>query len=226
MAKKIALGVIAVLVLFLGFVATRPSTFHVERSATINAPPDIVFANLNSFAKWDDWSPWSKLDPNMQKTVDGAPEGVGAHYTWTGNDEVGSGAMTITESVPPQKVVMRLEFLKPFKATNVTTWTLVESNGATQITWSMDGENSFLSKFFGLFMDMDKMIGADFEKGLKQLAVVADAQVKERAAQLARETEQKDALARAVQAAQAAATAATAAADAATAAAALANAPR
>jgi len=163
---RVVLIVVALLILYIG---TRPGEFRVERSATIAAPAEAVFARLDDFHQWAAWSPWEKLDPKMSKAYEGAASGVGASYHWTGNDKVGEGRMTISQSEPPSKVVMAVEFLKPWKATNTTTFTLAPEGPNTRVTWAMQGKEDFMGKAMGLFMNMDKMIGPDFEQGLANL---------------------------------------------------------
>jgi hypothetical protein len=175
MARKILIGVAAVIVLLVLVILTRPSTFHVERSIEIAAPPQNAFDQVNDFHAWPAWSPWEKLDPQMKRTHEGSPAGVGAKYAWTGNDQVGEGRMTIEKSERPSTVGIKLEFLKPFEATNTTTFTFAPTPRGSKVTWAMDGENNFMAKAASLFMDMDKMIGADFEKGLAALKSVAEA---------------------------------------------------
>jgi hypothetical protein len=169
MFKKIAIVLAVVLVALAVFVATRPADFRIVRSRTVAAPPDVVHAYVNDFHKWSEWSPWEKLDPAMKREYSGAPAGTGAAYHWSGNSDVGEGHMTITDSRPAQSVTIRLEFLKPFAATNTTQFDFAPSGSGTNVTWAMNGHNNFLSKAFSAFMDMDKMIGADFEKGLAGL---------------------------------------------------------
>ena len=166
MVRKVLLGVGAVLVLLVLVIATRPSTFHIERSITIAAPPEVVFAHIDDFHEWAAWSPWEKLDPQMKRTYGGAPKGTGATYGWTGNDQVGEGRMTITEAVPPSKVAIKLEFIKPFAMVNDTLFVLTPAGEGTKLTWNMDGRHNFVSKGMSLFMDMDKQVGPDFERGL------------------------------------------------------------
>lgn len=167
-----ALGV--VVLVFVGVVLTRPAAFHIERSANIAAPPARVFAHVNDFHKWSAWSPWEKLDPAMKKSYEGAPSGVGAIYAWTGNNKVGQGRMTIEKSVEPTEVQVKLEFIKPFAATNTATFTFAPAAGGTRATWAMDGRNNFMAKAASLFMDMDKLVGGDFERGLAALKSVAE----------------------------------------------------
>ena len=169
MLKKVALALVLILVGLAVFVATRPAEFRIVRSRTVAAPPDVVHAYVNDLHKWPEWSPWEKLDAAMKREYSGAPAGPGAAYHWSGNDEVGEGRMTITDSRPPQSVTIRLEFLKPFAATNTTQFDLAPSGSGTNVTWAMTGHNNFMAKAFSAFMDMDKMVGADFEKGLAGL---------------------------------------------------------
>jgi polyketide cyclase/dehydrase/lipid transport protein len=176
MLKKLLLGLVALIALFLIAVATRPGAFRIERSAQINAPAAVVFAQVNDFKHWDGWSPWAKLDPNMTKTIAGAPQGVGATYAWSGNNQVGEGRMTIIESKPNEKVGIKLEFLKPWQATNLATFLFDARGPATQVTWVMEGTNNFMGKAVAMFMDMDAVIGKEFEKGLAQMKTLAEAE--------------------------------------------------
>lgn len=180
MLKKIILSVLAVaalLVIGLAIaIAMQPDTFHIERSATMAAPPDAVFAQVNDFHKWEAWSPWLKVDPNAKTTYEGPSQGEGAIYRWAGNAEVGEGSMTIVESRPPEYVRIRLEFKKPFEDTAVTKLTLKPDGDKTTVTWSMDGQNNFMSKAFGLLvMDMEAMIGGKYEEGLASMKQIVEA---------------------------------------------------
>jgi hypothetical protein len=162
--------VLMVVLFFVVFVNSRPSTFHVERSASIAAPADSLYAHIANFHAWDNWSPWAKLDPKMKQEFGGADGTVGANYSWSSAmDKVGQGRMTLTETQPSSKVAIKLEFLKPFKSTSTTTFSLVPDGARTRVTWAMDGPMNFMSKFMCLFMSMDKMVGGDFEKGLANL---------------------------------------------------------
>lgn len=174
MLKKILIGVAAVLGLLLVVIALQPDTFHVERSISIAAPPEAAFAQVNDFHAWSAWSPWEKLDPAMTRSYEGAPAGVGAKYAWVGNKDVGEGRMTIEQS-DPAKIAIKLEFLKPFAATNTATFTFARTPEGNKTTWAMDGNNNFISKAMGLVMDMDKMIGPDFERGLAGIKTAAEA---------------------------------------------------
>lgn len=175
MIKKI-LGTLALLlVLLLTFAATRPDSFRVERSTTIKAPPEKVFAYFNDFQKFGAWSPWEKLDPAMQRTFSGAATGVGAVYAWTGNDDVGAGRMEIKSVVPNAKVTIQLDFLKPFESSNTTDYILQPAaDGTTTVRWVMYGPMPYVSKLMGVFVSMDSLIGKDFEQGLANLKAVAE----------------------------------------------------
>jgi len=175
MFKKSLIALAAIVVVFVAVVAMQPSEFRIARTATISAPAPAVFAQVNDFHNWEKWSPWEKLDPAMKKNYEGAAAGTGAIYSWVGNNEVGEGRMTITESRPHDLIGIKLEFLKPFAATNTTEFTFKTEGDQTAVTWSMFGKNNFMSKAFGLFMNMDKMVGGDFEKGLAQMKAVAEA---------------------------------------------------
>jgi uncharacterized protein YndB with AHSA1/START domain len=159
----------------LAFVASRPSEFRVARTATIDAPVPVVFAQVNDFHRWAAWSPYDKRDQAMRKTYEGAPAGTGAIYAWAGNKEVGEGRSTITESRPNELIRIRLEFARPFKATSTAEFTFRPEGDRTAVTWSLTGRNNFMVKAIGLFMDMDRMIGGDFEQGLAQMKSVAEA---------------------------------------------------
>lgn len=179
MIKKILIGLAIVVVVLVIFIALQPSTYRVERSATMNAPTPVVFAQVNDFHKWNAWSPWAKLDPAMKQTFEGPPAGTGAVYTWTGNKEVGEGRMTITESHPSDLVKIKLEFLKPFAATSDTVFTFKPEGNQTRVTWTMNGDKNFIAKAFHLFVNIDKMVGGDFEKGLAQMKSVAESAPKQ-----------------------------------------------
>ncbi len=169
--RIILLGLVALV----AFIQSRPATFHVERSVTIAASNEAVFAILDDFHHWGAWSPWEKLDPGMTRSYGGAERGVGATYHWSGNDKVGVGSMAITSEQPDSKIGIQLEFLKPFKASNVATFALAPDGAGTKVTWGIDGKNNFISKAMCLFTSMDKMMGPDFERGLGNLKGIAEA---------------------------------------------------
>ena len=173
MAKKIGIAVLGLLLVLIVVIALQPAHFHIERSAVVAAPPSAVFEQVNDFHNWPKWSPWEKLDPGMKKTFSGSPAGSGAAYAWAGNDKAGEGKMTITGSKPSEQVDIQLEFIKPFAATNQATFKLTPSGAGTNVQWAMEGNNGFVSKAFALFVDVDKMVGKDFEQGLANLNVAA-----------------------------------------------------
>ena len=174
MLKKILIAVVVVIVALLGYAATRPDSFRVERKATIQAPPEKVFALINDFHQWPQWSPWEHLDPNMKRTMGGATAGPGATYAWEGNKDVGSGRMEIKQSVPASKIDIQLDFLQPFEAHNTAEFTLAPQGTATEVTWAMYGPANYVTKLMCIFFSMDKMVGPDFEKGLANMKAVAE----------------------------------------------------
>ncbi len=175
MLKKILLGLAVVIVAFVVLVATRPSDFRVARSASIPATPDVVFPHVNDLKKWQEWSPWAKMDPNCKVVFEGPVAGVGAKFSWAGNNDVGAGSMTITESRPNEVIRFKLAFLKPMEGTCDTEFTFKPEGGATLVTWTMTGKSSFPAKAISLFMDCDKMVGGQFEQGFKNLKAVITA---------------------------------------------------
>jgi len=179
MLIKILIGVAAAVVLVVGvlavIVALQPSEFRIERSATIAAPAPAVFAQVNDFHNWEAWSPWAKLDPAAKSSFEGAPAGKGAAFAWAGNSKVGEGRMTITESRPGELVRLKLE---PFEATNTAEFTFKPEGERTAVTWSMYGHNKFIARAVGLFVNMDKALGGEFEKGLASMKSVAEASAK------------------------------------------------
>lgn len=188
MLKKILLGLALVLVVLCGFIATRPNTFVVQRSATIKAPADIVFAQVNDFHHWAAWSPWDKLDPSQKTTFEGASAGVGARYGWSGDDKVGEGRMLIEESKANELVRIQLEFIRPFASINTTSFLFSSTAEGTQVTWKMEGLQDFISKAMCLVMDMDAMVGKDFEAGLAAMRQVSEAEAQKRAQAVAAPT--------------------------------------
>ena len=177
---EIILISLAVIVIVLAvIVALQPSEFRVARSTTISASPATLFAQVNDFHKWEAWNPWGKIDPAMKQAHAGAPAGNGAIYTWAGNNEVGEGRMTITESRPNDLILVKLEFFKPFSGNSLAEFTFKPAGNQTVVTWSMTGQNNFMAKAVHLFMNMDKMIGGQFEKGLAEMKAVAEASPKQ-----------------------------------------------
>lgn len=179
MLKKFAVPVaflmIFLLLVFPIIIALQPAQFTVTRSIVINAPPQAPFELVHDFRKWQEWSPWEKMDPNLKRTYDGADAGEGAQYHWVGNDKGGEGKMAITKTKPHEQVLLDLNFIKPFEAKYGTEFSFTPEGEGTRVTWTMTGENTFLGKAMSLIQDMDQMIGKDFEKGLADMKTVAEA---------------------------------------------------
>ncbi|MDB5321767.1 MAG: Polyketide cyclase/dehydrase [Phycisphaerales bacterium] len=175
MFKKVFIVLAALILIFVVIVALQPSDFKIVRSAKVTAPAPAVFAQVNDFHNWEAWSPWAKLDPASKAIFEGPSAGTGAIFKWSGNDKVGQGQMTITESHPNDLVRINLEFIKPFAATNTTEFTFKPDGDQTVVTWSMSGRNGFMAKAICLFMNMDKTVGGDFDKGLSQMKSVVEA---------------------------------------------------
>jgi hypothetical protein len=172
---KSVMGLAGIVIVFLIIVATRPADFRITRSATMSAPPPVVFAQVNDFHKWEAWNPWGKIDPAMKQTYEGPSAGKGASYAWVGNKDVGEGRMTITESRPHDLILIQLEFFKPFAGVNTTEFTFKPEGNQTAVTWTMTGKNNFMARAVCLFMNMDRMIGGQFEKGLADMKSAAEA---------------------------------------------------
>jgi len=174
MFKKIAIVLVVLIAGILIFAATKPDTFRVQREASIKAPPEKIFALINDFNRWGTWSPWEKKDPAMKRTFGAATSGKGAVYAWEGNKDVGQGSMEITESVPPSKVALKLDFVKPFEGHNIVVFTLQPKGDITNVTWAMQGDTPYFAKIIHVFIDMDSMVGKDFETGLANLKAAAE----------------------------------------------------
>ncbi len=174
MWKTVIIVVVVLLAAVLVAAAMRPDDFSVQRSVSIKAPPDKIYPMLVDFRQWPAWSPWEKLDPDMKRTLSGPASGPGASYAWQGSGKVGAGRMEIKEAAVPTKVAIQLDFIKPFEGHNVTDFTLVPRGAQTEVTWLMHGPAPFVSKLMGLFVDMDKMIGKDFEAGLANLKAATE----------------------------------------------------
>lgn len=167
----IILGIIIALVIYIN---SQPDDFSFQRSTTIKAAPEKIFGFINDFHNWNMWSPWEKLDPTMEKKFSGAEQGVGAIYEWNGNNKVGQGRMEIVESRPGEKVSLKLDFFKPFEAHNMTDFILESKNGTTEVRWIMSGKNTFMTKAMHMVMNMDKMLGKDFDSGLAALKEISE----------------------------------------------------
>jgi hypothetical protein len=167
-------GIVAVLVLLLIAILTRPAEFRVSRSAAIAAPQPAVFAQVNDFHKWEAWSPWAKLDPDAKNSFEGPSSGTGSIFRWDGDKNVGQGSMTITESRPHELIRIKLDFLRPFVCTNDVTFNFKPEGERTAVTWSMAGKNNFVGKAIGLVFDYEKMSGGMFEQGLASMKSVVE----------------------------------------------------
>jgi uncharacterized protein YndB with AHSA1/START domain len=174
MIKIIVIAVVVLVAGVLLFAATKPDVFRVERSAAIKAPPEKIFAVINDFGRWTAWSPYEKKDPAMKRTHSGPASGKGAVYAWDGNNEVGAGRMEITDSSAPARVVLNLDFTRPFEAHNVVEFTLDGKGDATKVTWAMRGPVPYFAKIIHVFIDMDTMVGRDFEAGLDNLKRITE----------------------------------------------------
>ncbi len=172
----IFLSLVIVLLALVAFIAMRPTDFRYARSISIAAPASAAFSQVNDFHAWSAWSPWEKLDPATKKTYGGAAAGIGATYHWLGNAKVGEGHMVITDSRPNELIRITINFLKPMKATNTIEFTFTEQNGQTTVMQSMFGENSFMGKTIGLFMNMETMMNTNFDKGLAGIKAAAEKQ--------------------------------------------------
>jgi len=173
----VATVVIVFLVLvaaLLAFAATKPNSFRVQRTASLNAPREKIFPLLNDFHNWPAWSPWEKLDADLKRSYSGAASGKGAVYEWEGNKKAGQGRMEILESSRPGKLVIQLDFLKPFEAHNTVEFTLQGKGGTTDLTWAMYGPQPFVGKLMTVFFSMDRVVGNDFETGLANLKAIAE----------------------------------------------------
>jgi uncharacterized protein YndB with AHSA1/START domain len=176
MLKKVLIVFATLVAVLVVIIAVQPAQFSVTRSTTIEAPPSTVFALVNDFHQWALWSPWEKLDPDMKKEFSGAAIGKGSIYSWSGNDSVGEGRMTIVDNRPPERIEIKLEFLKPYAATNDTEFNFKPVGSSTEVSWTMSGYNNFMGKAFSLVMNIDQMVGKDFEKGLASMKQAAEAE--------------------------------------------------
>jgi carbon monoxide dehydrogenase subunit G len=174
MLKIILIAVVVLVIALLIFAATKPDSFQVQRTASIKAPPEKIFPLIDDFQNWGAWSPYENKDPAMKRTRSGAVNGKGAVYEWDGDKNVGKGRMEITESSPTSKIVIQLDFFKPFEAHNIAEFRLEPQGDSTKVTWAMHGPAPFISKLMQVFINFDNMIGKDFEQGLANLKTVAE----------------------------------------------------
>ncbi|GGY79271.1 SRPBCC family protein [Pseudoduganella plicata] len=174
MLKKILLGLVVIATVLVALALTRPDTFEVRRSIAVNAPAAKIAGYLNDFHQWTVWSPWERLDPAMRRTYSGPPRGQGAVYAWSGNDKVGEGRMEIVDDGAPTRIVIKVDFVKPFASQAQTVFELTPQGSGTVVTWTMSGPTPFISKLVGLFASMDDMIGDDVDEGLRRLKAAAE----------------------------------------------------
>jgi uncharacterized protein YndB with AHSA1/START domain len=168
----VVLAVAIAIVLILA--AAKPGTFSVQRATSIKAPPERIFSLINDFHQWKSWSPYENRDPAMKRSYSGAADGKGAVYGWEGNKNVGSGRMEILDSSTPSKIVIKLDFFAPFEGHNPAEFTMLPQGDATSVTWLMHGPAPFMSKLMQVFMNLDHMIGKDFEAGLASLKSITE----------------------------------------------------
>jgi uncharacterized protein YndB with AHSA1/START domain len=170
------IGIVAVVLLAALFIyaATKPDVFRVQRAASIKAPPEKIFPFVNDLHRFGAWSPYGKKDPAMKRTFSGPESGSGAVYEWDGDKNVGQGRMEISDTSPPSRVTIRLDFLRPFEAHNMVEFTLAPKGDATDVTWAMQGPVPYVAKIMHVFFDMDSMVGKDFEAGLANLKSIAE----------------------------------------------------
>ncbi|MGD9657484.1 MAG: SRPBCC family protein [Methylocystis sp.] len=174
-----ALLFLALLSALVAYISLLPDSFRIARSTTIDAPPETVFRHIYDFHNWRDWSPWAKLDPDMNVEYGGTPQGYGATYSWSGNKQVGVGRMEIIESRQGERVRIKLDFEKPFKATNDVQFDLKPmGEDRTEVTWAMSGRHEFIGKAIYKFYNIDRAVSAQFEKGLADLKRVVESQPK------------------------------------------------
>lgn len=170
----VAIALAVLIAIVLGLAVMRPDTFRVQRSIDINAPADKIFPLINDYRNWGSWSPYEHVDPDMQRTFSGAPSGKGSIYEWRGNKNIGHGRMEILDATTPSKIVIKLDFFSPFEAHNMAEFTMQPKGGATNVTWVMHGPVPFMAKIIHMFMNMDRMVGGQFQQGLVSMKAVAE----------------------------------------------------
>ena len=174
LTASIIIVVIALAVgIVLAIAASKPDSFRIQRATNIKSPPEKIFPHLEDLHAHSAWSPFEK-DPNMKRTHSGAPKGKGAVYEWHGNRQVGSGRIAITDTVPNSKVMLKLDMFRPFTAHNVVEFSLVPNGSGTNVSWAMQGQQPFMAKLVGTFINCDKMVGTQFEEGLAKLKAIAE----------------------------------------------------
>lgn len=174
MFKTVLIVIVALIAAIFIYAATKPDTFRVQRTVNIKAPAEKIFPLIDDLHSWSAWSPFEKLDPAMKKTFSGSASGKGAGYEWEGNSRAGKGSMEITESTPPSKITIKLDFAKPMEGHNTAEFTLEGRGDTTDVTWAMYGPTPFISKLMQVFLNMDTLIGKEFENGLANLKTLAE----------------------------------------------------
>src|SRR5258705_7926153 len=170
----IAIVLVVAIAIILILAATKPDRFSFQRATTIKAPPERIFPLINDFHQWGTWSPYETKDPGMKRSYGGAASGKGAVYGWEGNKDVGSGRMEILDAQAPSKIVIKLDFFAPFEGHNTAEFTMLPQGDGTNVTWSMHGPSPFIGKIMHVFINMDRMVGKDFEIGLANLKRLAE----------------------------------------------------
>jgi uncharacterized protein YndB with AHSA1/START domain len=173
MLKIIMIAAVVLLAVILLYATTKPDTFHTERSIIINASPEKIFGLINDFCQWDAWTPYNK-DPAMKRTYGENTIGKGAHYAWEGNKDVGQGEITITDTTPPREIELELHMIKPFEGRNHVVFSIEADGDSTKVTWALEDQHTYFLKLLSVFLNLDKMIGSDFETGLAKLKAVAE----------------------------------------------------
>jgi uncharacterized protein YndB with AHSA1/START domain len=176
MLKTVGIILLLLLGALLLMASRQPDAFAIERSVVVSAPAEVIYPKIADLHQWSAWSPYEKLDPQMKKVFNGTPGAAGASYYWSGNAKAGEGTMTVRELMPPSKITMQRDILKPIEEHNVVEFNLEPTDGGTRVTWAMRGANSYLSKIVGVFMNMDTMIGKEFEDGLASLKTAVETQ--------------------------------------------------
>jgi hypothetical protein len=166
---KISVAIAFIIAAFAVVVSVQPGNFHISRTTTIAAPVTTLFTQIATLRNWNNWSPWAKLDPHATITFSGPASGVGSSMHWSGNKEIGEGTMTVVMIEPDRSITLKLDFERPMKGTRMSTFTFNPVGGITEVTWQMDGTNNFVAKAMSLFMNCDKIIGAQFEQGFTNL---------------------------------------------------------
>ncbi len=174
MLNLIIIIIVLAIVVLLGYAATKPDTFNIQRTSRIKATPEKIFPHINDLKAWRAWSPYEKLDTEMRKTLKGADSGVGSVYEWEGNSKAGVGRVEIIESIAPSKIVMKLDMLKPFQAHNIIEFSFKEKDSYTDVTWSMHGSQPYLAKVMGVIFNCDKIVGSQFEEGFTKLRSIVE----------------------------------------------------